>query len=204
MTEAQLLRVAALGKQARPSFLKKRSKRLLSLLSRRFLQRAPKGTKVFWFFFQKRTACLLLQAARPTRYSPGPAACLGSYSGRPFGEAQRNACRLISNNVFLEKLANSRRRGPLQAMIISQVPAQDTRTAVERSRELRECSQRRRAETRQLVEQSKVAVTASQRYRHDIDSQRPNCWFVRHRPYDVTVCRSVCFCRVIKAIMPAC
>ena len=38
---------AAAKKIARPSFLKKRSKRLLSLLSRRFLQHARKGTKLF-------------------------------------------------------------------------------------------------------------------------------------------------------------
>ena len=52
-------------KKARPSFLKKRSKRLLVMLSRRFLQCAPKGTKVFWFFFSKRTTCL---ACHPSRW----------------------------------------------------------------------------------------------------------------------------------------
>ena len=43
--------------QARPPILKKRSKRLSPLLSRRFLLRAPEGTKVFWSFLSKKN-CL--------------------------------------------------------------------------------------------------------------------------------------------------
>ena len=52
--------------KARPSFLKKKSKRRLSLLSRRFLQRAAAEIKVFWFFFSKKN-CLpcLLPASSP-------------------------------------------------------------------------------------------------------------------------------------------
>ena len=46
--------------EARPSFLKKRSKRLLALLSRSFPQRALKGTKFFRFFFSKKNRLLLL------------------------------------------------------------------------------------------------------------------------------------------------
>ena len=46
------------GEKARPSFSRKRSKKLLSLLSRTLPQHTPKETKVFWFFFQKRTAFL--------------------------------------------------------------------------------------------------------------------------------------------------
>ncbi len=46
-----------LRKQARPAFLKKSSKKLLSLLSRRFPRRLLLGTKVFWFFFPKKN-CL--------------------------------------------------------------------------------------------------------------------------------------------------
>lgn len=83
-------------------------------------------------------------------------------------------------------------------------PVQSTRDIVAESRELRESSRRCRAEATMAIEQAKNAVSASERYRQDVESGRSNCWFVRQRPYDPNVCRSVCFCRVIKAIMPAC
>ncbi len=49
------------GRKARPSFLKKRSKRLLFRLSRTVQQTGTQETKVFWFFFSKKNClpCLL-------------------------------------------------------------------------------------------------------------------------------------------------
>ena len=47
------------GKQARPAFLKKSSKKLLSLLSRRACSARPREQKSFGSSFRKRTACLL-------------------------------------------------------------------------------------------------------------------------------------------------
>ena len=68
---------AAAASKARPAFLKKSSKKLLVLLSRRFLQRVLQGTKFFGSFFQKRTACLPyltpltgLPIHRPSRRHP--------------------------------------------------------------------------------------------------------------------------------------
>src|SRR5947209_6331111 len=50
---------AALFQEGRPSFLKKRSKRLLTPLSRTVQDRsAAAESKVFWFFFSKKN-CLL-------------------------------------------------------------------------------------------------------------------------------------------------
>ena len=52
--------VFGLPKQARPSFLKKRSKKLLTPLSRTFPESArQRSQKFFGPFFQKRTACFL-------------------------------------------------------------------------------------------------------------------------------------------------
>ncbi len=51
LTPATQRLTADARQKVRPAFLKKSSKKLLSLLSRSVLERAPKRTKVFRFFF---------------------------------------------------------------------------------------------------------------------------------------------------------
>ena len=80
--------------------------------------------------------------------------------------------------------------------------AQDTRSAVAQSQQLRECSRKSRAEAHLIIEQARNAVSTSRTNREVLDSTKANCWFVRPRPYDATICRSVCFCKVLKAIIP--
>ncbi len=68
------------GKKARPSFSRKRSKKLLSWLSRTFPQTGTQEIKVFWFFFSKKN-CFL-------RFAPVIAPSFG-----PHGCTQRRTCR---------------------------------------------------------------------------------------------------------------
>ena len=96
-------------RKLRPSFLKKRSKRLLVLLSRSLLQRSPQRAKVFWFFLPKKSRllafgqhhnrCQTMTQPRPASDAPFRVDLPGTHDSRVLTEGQNVASARTNSSV---------------------------------------------------------------------------------------------------------